>query len=76
MNNLSRYEIWVEIGPQRPLIDVKCLKIGQLSDETANTEALYHSGCGTIKIPPSSEAMGAEHRLRAVLNSNSVKTPS
>jgi hypothetical protein len=32
------------------------------SDETGKTEAPCHSRCGTIKIPPCSEALSAEHR--------------
>jgi hypothetical protein len=33
-------------------------------NETANTEVLYHSMCGTIKIPPCSKAHSAEIRLK------------
>jgi hypothetical protein len=30
-------------------------------DETGKPEALCHSRCGTINIPPSSKALSAEH---------------
>jgi hypothetical protein len=35
---------------------------GGLSGETGKTEASCHSRCGTIKIPPCSKALSAEHR--------------
>jgi hypothetical protein len=35
---------------------------GGPSDETGETEALCHSRCGTMKIPPCSKALSAEHR--------------
>jgi hypothetical protein len=35
---------------------------GSLSDETGKTEVPSHSKCGTIKIPPCSKALIAEHR--------------
>jgi hypothetical protein len=35
---------------------------GGPSDETGKTEVLCHSRCGTIKIPPCSKALSAEHR--------------
>jgi hypothetical protein len=35
---------------------------GGPSDETGKTEIPCHSRCGTIKIPPCSKALSAEHR--------------
>jgi hypothetical protein len=42
----------------KPLWDVGA----GLSDETVKTEAPCRSRCGTIKIPPCSKALSAEHR--------------
>jgi hypothetical protein len=36
--------------------------MGGSSDETRKIEVSSHSRCGTIKIPPCSKAMSAEHR--------------
>jgi hypothetical protein len=36
---------------------------GIASDETGKTEVPCHSRFGTIKIPPCSKALSAEHRL-------------
>jgi hypothetical protein len=35
--------------------------MGDPSDETGKTEVPCHSRCGTIKIPPCSKALSAEH---------------
>jgi hypothetical protein len=57
--------IRVRIGPPHPLA---CRKKrsngGGPSDETEKTEAPCHSRCGTIKIPPCSETLSAEHRTK------------
>jgi hypothetical protein len=37
---------------------------GYWMGQTGKTEALYHSRCGTIKIPPCSKALSAEHSHR------------
>jgi hypothetical protein len=37
------------------------------SVETGKTDAPCHSRCGTIKIPPCSKALVAEHRLTFLL---------
>jgi hypothetical protein len=33
-----------------------------ISDETGKTEALCHSRCSKVKIPPCSKALSVEHR--------------
>ena len=38
------------------------MNIGSPSNETAKTEVPCHSRCGTLKIPPCSTAVRAEHR--------------
>jgi hypothetical protein len=43
-----------------PLWDVGA----SLSDKTVKTEVLCRSRCGTIKIPPCSKALSAEHRAK------------
>jgi hypothetical protein len=55
---------WVRIDPPRPLVCCykEATEWGSPSDETRKAEAPYHSRCGTIKIPPCSKALSAEHR--------------
>jgi hypothetical protein len=50
--------IRVRIDPPYTLI---CRRGGH-SDETGKTEVTCHSRCGTIKIPPCSKVLSAEHR--------------
>jgi hypothetical protein len=45
---------------EHPLVCRKRPK--NFSDETGKTEVLCHSRCGTTKISPCSNALGAEHR--------------
>jgi hypothetical protein len=54
--------IRVRIDPPHPRVSYEATEWGSPSDETGKTEALCHSKCGTIKIPPSSKALSAEHR--------------
>jgi hypothetical protein len=50
---MESVRIQVRTGPPHPLV---CLRGDSgLSDETGKTEALHHSRCGTIKIPPYSK---------------------
>jgi hypothetical protein len=54
--------IRVRIGPLHPLASRKRrLNGGVPSDETGKTEEPCRSECGTIKIPPNSKALSAEH---------------
>jgi hypothetical protein len=45
-------------------------------DETGKTEALCQGRCGTIKIPPCSKALSAEHRPKFCSPSPAMVTPS
>ena len=61
-------EVKLSLLMNKPSVPFVCRKKatklggGVPSDETAKTEALCHSVCGTIKIPPCSKAIGAEQR--------------
>jgi hypothetical protein len=46
------------------------------SDETGKTEVPSHSRCGTIKIPPCSKALSAEHRPKFCSPSPAMVTSS
>jgi hypothetical protein len=54
--------IQVGIGPPSPCVSEEAIKWGGPSDETGKTEVPYHSRCDTIKIPPCSKALSADHR--------------
>jgi hypothetical protein len=57
--------IRVRIVPPYPLVCCKRrLNGGVPSDETGKSEVPCRSRCGTIKIPPCSKALSAEHRLK------------
>jgi hypothetical protein len=61
--SIDPVRIRVRIDPPHPLVcRKKRLNRGGLSDETEKTEAPSHSRCGTIKIPPCSKALSAEHK--------------
>jgi hypothetical protein len=60
---LERRAQWSDdpcVGVRIPLWDVGA----GLSDETVKTEAPCRSRCSTIKIPPCSKALSAEHRRK------------
>jgi hypothetical protein len=50
-----------EVDPPHPLVCCKT-ELGGPSDGTGKTEVPCLKRCGTIKIPPSSKALSAEHR--------------
>jgi hypothetical protein len=52
------YVLFVKLLTRLPLWDVGA----GLSDETVYTEVPCRSRCDTIKIPPYSKALSAEHR--------------
>jgi hypothetical protein len=58
-NKNGPVRIRVRIGPPHPLACRK-RRLNPL-DETGETEVPCHSRCGTIKIPPCSKALSAEH---------------
>jgi hypothetical protein len=51
--------IWVKIDPPHPL---EAIEWGGPADETRKTELAWHSRCGTIKMPPCSKVLSADHR--------------
>jgi hypothetical protein len=63
LSSRAPLRIQVRIGPPHPhACHMRRLNGGGPSDETVKTEVLCHSRCGTIKIPPCSKALSAEHR--------------
>jgi hypothetical protein len=69
--------IQVRIDPPHPLVSPKRRLNGGggvPSNETGKTEVPRHSRCGTIKIPPCSKALSAEHRPKFCSPSPAIVT--
>jgi hypothetical protein len=57
-----------------PRVSLKATKWGGPSDETGKTEATCHSRCDTIKIPPCSKTLSAEHSPKFCSSSSAMVT--
>jgi hypothetical protein len=59
--NLYRISFTSFRHPVRIRVRIEATEWGGPSEETGKTEVPCHSRCGTIKIPPCSKALSAEH---------------